>query len=354
MDTITNSDGSRFSPWRNPVINGDFDFWQRGASFSLSGTFSQYVADRWNISGALSSGSLIISQQPHTLGQTAVPGNPKSFCQIVGSSAATGTDGYLDLSQRIEGVQKYAGRTVTITGYARVISGTRKIGLHTDQYFGTGGSPSSTVKNVLTTQYTLTTTWTKVQIAVPIPSIVGKAIGTANNDFLRLFILLVSKGTDATYYGMSPALGDLNSDTIQLSHFSIVDGDATAEDDPFSSRPYQQEQALCQRYYERMNFPNSVSQGNIAGAGAVYAATSALVFMKFQSKRVAVTPVQSSSAHFVLLTAGSTIAVGSMSGVCTVDGNVRLDVTATGLTPGYGTVLIANNNSAFIELDAEL
>ena len=61
--------------FRNAIINGNFDIWQRGTTSNtwVSPVSSYYQADRWvaNSSGTGGNGSL--SQQTFTIGQTDVP-----------------------------------------------------------------------------------------------------------------------------------------------------------------------------------------------------------------------------------------------------------------------------------------
>ena len=75
------------------------------------------------------------------------------------------------------------------------------------------------------------------------PSIAGKVLGTDGNDFLTV-AFDIKRGAFGT---------NLGSDNIDIAHVSLVEGDATAEYDPFSPRHIQQELALCQRYYVRMS-----------------------------------------------------------------------------------------------------
>ena len=83
-------DGSNFtpalpeSPNRNKIINGNFDVWQRGTSFSASG----YCADRWR-SYYTGGTTTVFSQQSFTLGQTDVPDNPEFYARLVVTSDST-------------------------------------------------------------------------------------------------------------------------------------------------------------------------------------------------------------------------------------------------------------------------
>jgi hypothetical protein len=61
--------------YRNKLINGNFDIWQRGTSFTIAAGEFGYTADRWIISNTTNQ-SVTISRQAMTLGQTDVPGSP--------------------------------------------------------------------------------------------------------------------------------------------------------------------------------------------------------------------------------------------------------------------------------------
>lgn len=217
--------------FRNKLINGDFDNWQRGASISVT-TSGQYHVDRWNWEFG-ESRTRTVSQQAHTLGQTTVPGNPRYFMRVNQSVAGSGT-GFNQISQRIEGVQTLAGKTVTLTLYAKFGTASTIPGLFVYQVFGSGGSPSASVQAYVDQNIAVGTSFQKIQYVFTVPSISGKVLGTNNDDYL------------AIYFQVSTSIVF----TLDISHFSIVEGDASKEADPFSPRHIQQELALCQRYYE--------------------------------------------------------------------------------------------------------
>ncbi|MCM0751506.1 hypothetical protein DEA98_09875 [Brucella pseudogrignonensis] len=75
----------------------------------------------------------------------------------------------------------------------------------------------------------------KVQAVFDIPTITGKILGIGHCTELAFKFDLRTPAPENSVY---------------LAHISLVEGDATAEDDPFSPRHIQQETALCQRYYE--------------------------------------------------------------------------------------------------------
>ena len=108
---------------RNKLINGNFDVWQRGTSFSstVSGT-SAYTADRWKAGGGTST---TVSRQAFTLGQTDVPGEPTYYARW----AITNNSQNYEFQQRIEDVRTLAGKKATISFYARLTTGTITVGV---------------------------------------------------------------------------------------------------------------------------------------------------------------------------------------------------------------------------------
>ena len=227
--TTSSVNGGQLGGMRNLIINGNFDVWQRGTSFSAS-TSAIYTADRWF--NQTSGGTVGTSLQEFTLGQTDVPNNPKYFLR---HEVTVGNDN-IRLVNKIEGVNTFSGQTITVSYWARHLSGTLPSGgikAQLRQDFGTGGSPSSTVY-VDSDNISLTSNWQKFTVTFDVPSISGKIIGTDGNDYLGV-ALLWQVGTDTTAY------------TIDLAQVQAEVGSTAT---PFEHRPYGTELALCQRYYQ--------------------------------------------------------------------------------------------------------
>ena len=146
---LSSVNGGPIAGSRNRIINGNFDFWQRGTSF----TGNEYGADRWV---HIRIGTThTATRLPFALGQTAVPGEPTYFCSTAVSSVA-GAANNSQLVQFIEDVRTFAGQQVTISFWAKVDS-TKNIAVELAQDFGTGGSPSAAVTAIGTTKVSIGT-----------------------------------------------------------------------------------------------------------------------------------------------------------------------------------------------------
>lgn len=222
----------------NKIINGDFVIWQRG----LSQTTSSYGSDdRWHNGHAGS--SKMHSQQTFALGQTDVPGNPKYYSRTVVTSVA-GSANYVVKMQAVEGVERLAGKTVTVTFWAKA-DGSKNITFEFRHRYGTGGTPSPSLNGIGVTTCALTTSWTKFSFTINITSVAGKTLGTDGNDHL-LPIFWFDAGSE--HNTLTNNLGQ-QSGTFDIAKVSIVEGDKTVLDDPSTPRHISQELALCQRYY---------------------------------------------------------------------------------------------------------
>ncbi len=230
-----NIDWQEPTMFRNRIINGGFDIWQRGTSQTTSDYGS---SDRWK---HLHTGSTkTASRQTFTLGQTDVPGNPKYYQRTVVSSVA-GSGNYVLMAQFIESVYTFAGQQATLSFYAKA-DAAKNIAIEFGQSFGSGGSPSASIDGISVTTIALTAAWTKYTVTLTLPSISGKTLGSGN-DFLRVYFWFEAGSTlDSRTNSLGQQSGTFDIAQVQLEPGSIAT--------PFEFRPYGTELALCQRYYE--------------------------------------------------------------------------------------------------------
>lgn len=226
----------------NRIINGAFDFWQRGTSF----TASAYGADRW-VNGN-SGGTVTQSRQAFTLGDTLGSNNPTYFLRQTVSGQTLSSSFALTL-QRFENVRSYAGQTITVLGWARRSSGTGNMVVEAEQAFGTGGSPSANVNAISATTVTLTGSFAPFAVTMTIPSITGKTLGTSGTDGLNISFW-TSGGSD--YNARTNSLG-LQTIGVDLWGIHVKVGThATAATDLYKQPELGPELARCQRYYQQL------------------------------------------------------------------------------------------------------
>ena len=235
--------GLRYQPsqaaGRNTVINGGMDIWQRGTSFAVALNTNTFASDRW--CGRRGATGMTLSRQT-TSDTTNLP-----FIQyglrIQRDSGNTALNP-LTVAQSLETVNSipYAGRTVTVSYYARRganFSATSNA-FNCDIYTGTGtdenvqlGYTGSAQSGQVTA--TLTTTWQRFSGSVNIPSTATEIglyfnytpTGTAGAaDFVEVTGVQLELGSVATTFSR-------NAGTIQG------------------------ELAACQRYYYRVGSGDS-------------------------------------------------------------------------------------------------
>ena len=232
--------------FRNKIINGNFDFWQRGTSQTSSGYGS---TDRWGLGHATSSKTA--SQQSFANGQTDVPNNPKYYLRHVITSSS---GGYVYAGQPIEGVETLSGKSVTFSFYAKTDSN-KSIATELQQYFGSGGSPSSQITGIGVTTHNLTTSWQKFTVTTTIPSISGKTIGTNSNDYLALNFWFEA---GSSLNSRTNSLGN-QSGTFDIAQVQLEEGSSAT---PFEHRPIGMELSLCQRYFCKTGQNIFIGRGN--------------------------------------------------------------------------------------------
>lgn len=223
--------------FKNHIINGNFDIWQRGTSQTTSDYGSD---DRWvnaNVGSTKTHSRVACTDTERALF------NASAFSRTVVTSVA-GAGNYVIKDQRIEDVTKLAGKTVTLSFWAKADSN-KNIAVEFQQSFGSGGTPSTDLYGIGSQLVSLTTTWQEKTITVTLPSIVGKTLGT---DGVHTSRTVLSFWLDAgsNYNSRAANLGQ-QSGTFDIAQVQLEEGSVAT---PFEHRPVGLELSLCQRYYE--------------------------------------------------------------------------------------------------------
>ena len=247
--------GAGVSDYKNKIINGMFDIWQRNTTFSATGV----SADRWAFTLINETGT--VTRQPFVVGQTDVPDNPSWFARCAITTGGALASAAAVLQQKIENVRQFSGQPVTVSFYAKASAGTPDIATEIVENFGSGGTPSADVTTIGVTTHTLSTSWQKFTVTATPTSISGKTMGTDLNSSYLSLVFWFSAGSD--YNARTDSLGQ-QSITVDLAHVQLEFGsDATA----FGVRHKQQELTLCQRYYEK-SYGEGVNPATVTNVGA--------------------------------------------------------------------------------------
>ena len=314
----------------NKIINGAFNNWQRGTSFS-SATDSTYFADRfitnWSAGGATNT----FSRQTFTPGTAPVSGYESQYFARCAATGATGTT-QIGLGQRIEDVRTLAGQAVTFSFWAKADSA-RTLSYYIQQNFGSGGS--ATV-NASGTIGAITTSWARYSVTVTLGAMTGKTIGTGS--YLQWDIFASSQSGSITFDFWG----------VQLEAGSTATAFQTA------TGTIQGELAACQRYYWRQTGGYAYSG---YGTGAAQSTTNAQVIIPLPvTMRVNPASIDYSTLALFDLSTVRAVTAASILTSSSSQNTAYCDFTvASGLTQYRPQYVINNNNTAgYIGFSAEL
>jgi hypothetical protein len=333
-DTQDNLGGAvaPFVAGKNGFINGGFDIWQRGTSIA-GGSFKNYVADRW----VQFRTGLTISQQL-TNDTTNLPFI--QYCaRVQRNSGTSGVNSNLMMnSMATNDAISYAGKTVTLSFYARKgadYSATSS-GLFATIYSGTGTDQAlidgyTGLVTVVTTTFSLTTTWQRFSITGIIPTTAKELAcefaftptGTAGaNDYYEITGVQIELGAQATPFAR--AGGSIGG-----------------------------ELALCQRYYY------------LAASGDAKTICPGAAFSSADNRGAVTFPVTMRTAPTLVATSGTNYYYLEANGAAdnfnsftilrpSTTASVIWNFTESGSTSGVGGTFYTNNAASSVAFNAEL
>lgn len=240
--------------YRNALINGGFEFWQRGTSFIQVGAGTVFTSDRWKLLLDVTAGSVTVSRQPLATNAFDLSGEkPRTrFFLKVDNSGGFTPSGSPDIGvlQRIESARTLAGRPATLSCKVKANQATT-VQVELIQNFGTGGSPSAAV-SMTPVSFNIGTSWEKIAATFAIPDVSGKTFGSNGDDFLTAHIFS-------------------SDDTGVIFDIAEVQLEEGVEASEFEVRPISIEESMCQRYFEK-SYNRQVTPGTVTNTGAVYGA----------------------------------------------------------------------------------
>ena len=322
----------------NPIINSAFQIWQRGTSIAGSASVSNYTADRWLGYTAATS---TFSRQ--ATGDTTNLPNIQYAMRVQRTAGGTGTDHfYLTYSQESVNSIPYAGKSVTISFYARkganfndgtaglsLVVGT---GTGTDQNFLSGYTGSVTALNQ---PLTLTTTWTRYSYNLNIG-----ATATELGFYFNHRASATAAGA-ADYYEVTGVQIDVGSVALPFRTYAAT---------------IQGELAACQRYYNRFTAPQAYS--HLAQGWAISTDNMTAWFYLPVEMRVVPTAIDYASVN---MGDGVNAQITPSTITFTADNNNTKAIACTGTKSAGGMTqyrgyqfLAAGTTAAYIGFSAEL
>lgn len=308
--------GGQLAGLRNKIINGNFDVWQRGTSFSAGNI---YTADRWAAGGATGQTVNRVADHP-TAGSSG-------YCLEIAN-----TSGSQWLYQRIESIniRDLVGKTVTASCWVKTVVAGGGAQLMVVRANGVDDWSGST--DIGASVYTSSTSWTRLTYSFTVTA------AMANGLMLRV----ITSG------------GAGGAATVRVAMVQLEVGPAATS---FEHRPYGLELVLCQRYYCRFNTSNIDSTFSIGFVGST---TQMVGLVKFPvNMRITPTSLEQSgvATDYAIGIPGANVicsAVPTYSARTTTDHAQFAFTVASGLTAGNSAMAKSATTGAFLGFSAEL
>lgn len=171
----------------NLVINGQFRYFQQAQYLTVPTTLTKIAEDAFYFRKDGTGATDRIDFTKFGADETAPDATPIYFFDYTCTVAGAG-ETYKDLVYIIKDVRTLANIGASLSLGCKLFSGSSGIlSLYTEQYFGTGGSASSTVQTHIGS-VTATSSWQDFPVNFTVHNITGKTIGTNNDDELRIFV----------------------------------------------------------------------------------------------------------------------------------------------------------------------
>lgn len=240
---------------RNLLRNPLFAVNQRG--FTVSNTPNVFTFDgwqQWSLNDAYTGYCVAaIDSDRDAVGSALM----RQYSRVV-FFGDSGSASFSNARSYIEDVSVLAGKTVTVSFYAKA-SSALQLGVCIEQIFGSGGSPSASVNGV-GQAVTLGTSWSRYSLTFSVPGVDGKVFGNASPSYSQIMFWF-STGTG---YTARSAIG-VQSGTIDLWGLQVEYGSSAT---PLEARPTDEYMNKCMRYYSKS--PTYTIGGAATAGGHAY------------------------------------------------------------------------------------
>jgi len=230
----------------NYIINGNFDVWQRGTTFSLVDNASAYTADRFKCQTLYSGATVYVDR----VTVTDLSGSRYGLRLYANTTPVTG--GRITYNYTLDNLDalKLAGKVMTVSLKAKSKQGMNSLGIYA-KYNTTNISVMQTTGTAISNASVSinTSTWTDLKLTFTVPS---AATLTSTGNFG--FNILMNHFGDA---------GEVAGDGVIITQVKLEIGSDATEFIP-NEVPF--ELFRCMRYYEKSYSYDTVA-GTATGAG---------------------------------------------------------------------------------------
>ena len=241
--------------FRNLLINGDMNIWQRGTAVKYNAGQGAYGPDRWCGS------PLYQTSRTQRVSVSSAPGNLWSqyACRVSNPSTAEVSVSRIKLGQKIESINAIPlrGRTVVLSFWIRfsASSFTATSGSYGDFVYSIGAYTSTTDSASNTSGADVAATGTIAVGSFP----------TSWTKYTLTYVLPTNANNVDVLFGAYDAAGNTTAD-VNWYEVTQVQLEANYSPTPFEQRPIGVELALCQRYFAK-SFNQDVAPINASQTG---------------------------------------------------------------------------------------
>jgi hypothetical protein len=363
VNRVVDSSGGVLAPissvMRNRIINGAMVINQRGGTVTVNSGSQNFSVDRWWGQGTASAG--VFTMQNSTVAPAGFTNS--LLVTVTTADASLAANDLYDFAQFIEGFNvadlgygTANAKTVTLSFWVRS-SVTGTFGGALGNNAGNRGYPFTYTINAANTFEYKTVT------------IAGDTTGTWTTDNsigLRVYFGL---GAGSTFSGTAGAWGsslfltatgatNLMATSGATFYITGVQLEVGTQATSFEYRQYQQELALCQRYYYKMLNTSGNINGESFGAGVCVSTTITRTHTTFPvTLRAAPTALEQTGTagdYRVLVTAPIVCSAVPIFAFASASGAQSIFTVASGFTAGNAVIAGSQTNSSYLAWSAEL
>lgn len=267
--------------FRNKIINGNFDVWQREYVFNTSTSLFEYItqvqdinnqlsskflADRWPFYAGTGTNQTFTCQKgTFTQAEAATfESRPKFYGRWLLGTQATGSQANRNMFyHRVEGLHPYAGKIMTLSFWARSNNvGSSILNCYCSQTYRVSSPFTQSPSVVSLPTFTLTSNWQKYTATFTVAPI----------DTTTYNLAWGANDRDSTWDSFTQIVFNIPGSSGRFVDMTSVQLEEGPIATPFEQRPIGLERHLCYRYFYKM-VSGQIAGIASTGSAMIYQAT---------------------------------------------------------------------------------